>query len=87
MRLRRMQRQGKAQDTADRLMRRMEGAGQPLKTAWCFTCGGKPFCRLLPCCYLCHVLLLPTPEAAHAAAACAKLCCHPIAANGAPAPS
>ena len=33
LRLRRMQRQSKAQDTADRLMRRMEGAGQYLEHA------------------------------------------------------
>ena len=33
LRLRRMQQQSKAQDTADRLMRRMEGAGQHLKNA------------------------------------------------------
>lgn len=79
LRLRRMQRQSKAQDTADRLMRRMEGAGQPLTKA----CGGIPVgashsagcCHAAACarcCCCCAVkqpmLLPPVPSF------CCRLC-------------
>ena len=74
LRLRRMQRQSKAQDTADRLMRRMEGAGQHLK---CLI--PNPWAQaillvaavllVMSCCCFCHKPLLPTHEAAHSAAA------------------